>query len=149
MAEIEITLPTVQYGNVKVRATPEELGADLESPHSLGVALAVFQNLFTQGWVEGSRMDVSAPVGASQHDDMVRAHEILAEGLGGVTEVPAGDVVAHEENQYDRKHEVLSGGVQDDAPWNQKVDVKPKPWETGSTPPEAVVTAPVVLEATW
>lgn len=63
MAEVEILFPTVQYGNVKLRATPEELG--LEGPadaYALGVQSAVLLNLFTQGFKVGSQLDV-------EHDD--------------------------------------------------------------------------------
>lgn len=116
MAEIEITLPTVQYGNVKIKATPEEWGTLLDSPHSIGVMAATYVNLFTQGFKAGSLMDVSAPQGAPQEAPEEKAKELLNEGLGGVTEVPAGDVVAHK-----------------GAPWEAKVDAKPKPWETGAT----------------
>lgn len=131
MAEIEITLPTVQYGNVKVRATPEELGVDISSPAAVGTATAIYLNLFTQGFKVGASMDVtaspteglSAPVSASQHDDMVKAHELLDEGLGGVTEVP------------DEVSEVSSK-----APWTEKVDAPKKPWETDGVPaPKPVV----------
>jgi hypothetical protein len=130
VSEIEITLPTVQYGNVKVRATPEELGADLESPHSLGVALAVFQNLFTQGWVQGSQMDVSAPQGASQgapeevfHRAVETAQEsaqrLLEEGLGA-TEVGEDEPAFRELDPVD------------EAPWSKPaIDAPARPWETG------------------
>ena len=125
MSEIEITLPTVQYGNVKVKATPEEMGLEsIADSHALGVAAGVYLNLFLQGFKVGSQMDVSAPVSASEGDVGAQAQEWLDEGLGGVTEVPAGDVVAHE-----------------GAPWEQPaVDAKPKPWEAEATASKAVVT---------
>lgn len=170
MSEIEITLPTVAYGNVKVRATPEELGVELSSPAALGTATAIFLNLFTQGFAVGASMDVtaspteglSAPRSYWEATNEEHAKELLNEGLGGVTEVPAGDIIAHEveENQYDRKHELLSAGLDeydsateakeaaqartaDAAPWNNpQVDAKPKPWETdGKAPKAPVVTA--------
>lgn len=154
MAEIEITLPTVQYGNVKVRATPEELGVNISEPGSVGMIAAMYLNLFTQGFKRGSEVnvtldpetDVSAPQGASQGVTEAQAQRYLDEGLGGVTEV--------EENKYDRKHEVLSSGLdeynddgpgdvqaaaneaRDAAPWdNPQVDAKPKPWENKSAAP--------------
>ena len=121
MAEIEMTLPTVQYGNVKVRATPEELGIpDLSNADQVGIVAAVYLNLFTQGFKTGSQMDVSAPVSASQEAPESEAQELLDKGLGGVTELPKDG----------------------SAPWTQEVDAKPKPWETG-------VTAPAVLDAAW
>src|SRR5438093_8673117 len=72
MAEIEFLLPTVQYGNVKVRATPEELGIDsVQDAGALGVAAAVYLNLFTQGFKVGTQIDVDyeathAPESASE-----------------------------------------------------------------------------------
>jgi hypothetical protein len=63
MAEIEMTLPTVQYGNVKVKATPEELGIDnIGDAAAVGAATAVYLNLFSQGWKQGAAIDVVADV---------------------------------------------------------------------------------------
>lgn len=114
MAEIEITLPTVQYGNVKVRATPEEFGFKLDEPSAFGYALAIYQTSFTLGFKDGSQVDVVAPQGAAQSEvdrvieETVKAAQILADGLGGVTEV-----------------------AEDAAPWNKPVvDAPAKPWET-------------------
>jgi len=137
LSEIEITLPTVTYGNVKVRATPEELGLhSIDDAYELGAATAVYLNLFSQGFKVGSQMDVSAPVSASEGDVGAQAQEWLDKGLGGVTELPGGDIVGHE-------------GTATQAPWVEVVDAKPKPWETENLPPEAVVTAPAVLDAAW
>lgn len=161
MSEIEITLPTVQYGNVKVRATPEELGADLESPHSLGVALAVFQNLFTQGWVQGSQMDVSAPQGASQEaapGDPQAAADRLAEGRPPRTVDEANEMAtqvikdalgASVEEEYtamdyngDGPGDVDQAAYSEAPPWDKPAAGAKKPWETE-------VTAPAVLDAAW
>ncbi|HEY6021276.1 MAG TPA: hypothetical protein VIY48_15645 [Candidatus Paceibacterota bacterium] len=126
MAKIETTLPTVQYGNVKVTFTPEELGVDISDAAAIGVATAVYLNLFTQGFKAGSQMDVSAPVSASQEAPEEKAQAMLDEGLGGVTELPEdGD------------------DVEAKAPWEAKVDAKPKPWETDEKP------APVALTPGW
>lgn len=132
MAEIEITLPTVQYGNVKVRATPEELGVnDVADAYELGVAAAVYLNLFQQGFKHGATLDVTAPQGAGQSEvdrvieETVKAAQILADGLGGATEIETTSVVE-------------ASGI---APWDDsdlKVDAKPKPWETESKPVQSV-----------
>lgn len=67
MAEIEFLLPTVQYGNVKVRATPEELGIDgVQDAGALGVAAAVYLNLFSQGFKLGAGMDVEYDGGGTK-----------------------------------------------------------------------------------
>lgn len=141
MAEIEITLPTVQYGNVKIKATPEEWGTLLDSPHSIGMMTATYINLFTQGFKVGSQMDVSAPVGASQEASeesfqgavetaQREAQRLLSKGLGGVTEIDGQDPEGP--------------GEEPSAPWGKpQVDSKPKPWETGSTTP---ATKPVIGE---
>lgn len=115
MSEIEITLPTVQYGNVKVRATPEAFGlVTMADAYELGVATAVYLNLFQQGFKHGATMDVAAPQGAAQSEvdrvieETVKAAQILADGLGGATEVD-----------------------DDAAPWDKPaVDAPAKPWET-------------------
>lgn len=138
MAEIEITLPTVQYGNVKIRATPEEWGTLLDSPHSIGMMTATYVNLFTQGFKVGSQMDVSAPVGASQEASeesfqgavetaQREAQRLLSKGLGGVTEVP-------EDGNHPDAEDYKNNS--DTPPWNQpQVDTPRKPWETGGTTP--------------
>lgn len=155
MAKIETTLPTVQFGNVKVTFSPEELGlSDISDSHALGVAAAVYLSLFTQGFKVGASMEVvpglqevsqkatSAPVGGVQGLDEVRALALLDEGLGGVTEVP--------EDEYDSASEAKAATQERTAPWTEPaVDAKPKPWETENLPPEAVVTSPAVLDAIW
>jgi len=132
MAEIEITLPTIQYGNVKIRATPEELGLnDIADSYELGVAAAVYLNLFGQGFRHGATLDVEAPQGAPRRDRVAEAIvEVLAdekairalhEGLDGVTEI---DSVIEETV-------TKAAEIEAKAPWDSKVDTKPKPWETG------------------
>ena len=115
MSEIEITLPTVQYGNVKVRATPEAFGlVTMADAYELGVATAVYLNLFQQGFKTGAGVDVSAPVAASQESAEEYAQRMLSEGLGA-TEIKA-----------------------ETPPWEKDaVASKPKPWETGSEAPKA------------
>lgn len=143
MPEVEFTLPTAQYASVKVRATPEELGLHgVDDAYELGVAAAVYLNLFQQGYKTGSQMDVSGPVGPSKGTAHEVAHRMLDEALGGVTELPdphapGGSHYADPTEGYDLADR--SG----DAPWTAPVvDAKPKPWETG-------VTAPAVLDAAW
>ena len=159
MAEIEITLPTVQYGNVKVRATPEELGLDsVGDAAALGVAAAVYLTTFTLGFKRGAQIDVdiddsmahvgsgpyktvSAPQGASQEVSEAQAQRYLDEGLGGVTEVS-------EDDEYDSATEAKEAAQArtSDAPWDNKVDAKPKPWETGEQAPAAPA---VKLDSSW
>ena len=151
MAEIEILFPTVQYGNVRLTATPEELGLDGPAEaYALGVQTAVLLNLFQQGFKVGSTLDVSAPQGASQEaprtisqvmsdedvDSLSEAQAILDRELGGVTEV--SDPHAEGGSQYyDPTEGIDLADRSDGAPWESKVDAKPKPWETGSEAPKA------------
>lgn len=172
MAEIEITLPTVQYGNVKVRATPEEFGFRLDEPSAFGVALAVYHASFVIGWQDGAQMDVSAPQAASKEGapgSPQAAAERLADGrsprtvdeanemakqvieneLGGVTEVDEYDSATEAKEAAQARSKATYDAAYsapndgpEPAPWDLEVALGPKPWETG-------VTAPAVLDATW
>lgn len=134
MAEIEITLPTVQYGNVKVKATPEELGVnDVADAYELGVATAVYLNLFQQGFKHGATLDVTAPQGAAQSevdrviDETAKAAQILADGLGGATEVDDEAEDARTGSDYTKA-----------PPWDKPaVDAPAKPWEASGGSPAA------------
>jgi hypothetical protein len=144
MAEIEITLPTVQYGNVKVRATPEELGLESAGDAAaLGAAAAIYLNLFQQGFKHGAAMDVDANLGDVQAVSVSRAHHLLDEGLGGVTELSEGTSEKAEADAADmRARHQAEAEAAGKAPWAEKVDTKRKPWETGEQAPKApVVTA--------
>lgn len=133
MAEIEITLPTVQYGNVKIKGTPEELGiGGLGDAHAIGMSAAVYVNLFTQGFKMGAALDVGPPQAASQGVSEAQAQRYLDEGLGGVTEVSEGGLNQHPDDGPEES---------DDAPWNSPaVDTPKKPWETGEAPAKPVVS---------
>lgn len=153
MAEIEVTIPTVQYGKVKVRATLEEFGFRLDEPSAFGYALAIYKASFTLGFRDGSQVDVMAPLGPSQgglpgnpQDDGLsqeRAIQALSDGLGGAAVLTETDADGAEE-EYGSAAETKEAtqARTADAPWNAKVDAKPKPWETD-------VTAPAVLDAAW
>ena len=128
MAEIEITLPTVQYGNVKVRATPEELGlANVSEAYEVGVAAAVYLNVFTQGFKKGATLDVAAPEQSDGTDVHAEAQRLLQESLGA-TEVDGQDPEG-------------PGEEPTEAPYDKKVDTPKKPWETGETPPPKAVVS--------
>jgi len=129
LAEIEITLPTIQYGNIKITATPEEWGLDsIADAPDVGVWAATYLNLFQQGFKHGAKMDVDAHLGGSQPVTEEEAKRYLADGLGGITEVEGGE----------------SPTDQAGAPWDRpQVDSKRKPWETGSAAP---ANKPVVDE---
>jgi len=139
VAEIEITLPTVQYGNVKVRATPEELGLEgVQDAGALGVATAVYLNLFTQGFKLGTQIDVDYDGGVTKPPTPEPTHEEAQEALSQL-----GTTVLDETpNEPEGEPEA---GAQ--APWNSPVvDAKPKPWETSGAAPAAPVK---VAEVNW
>jgi len=155
MAEIEFLLPTVQYGNVKVRATPEELGIDsVQDAGALGVAAAVYLNLFTQGFKVGTQIDVDyeathAPESASEEappGDPQGAAERLVDGRSPRTADEANEMAKQViENELGPTTE-LPHDTQGEAPWNSTVDAKPKPWETGKAAPTNAVK---VAEIDW
>lgn len=132
MAEIEITLPTVQYGNVKIRGTVEEWGLDtIADAPDVGVWAATYLNLFAQGFKYGSTLDVDAHLGASKGATEAQAQRMLDEGLGGVTEVRSVEQIMSDEDvdTIEEARKIQEREVS--APWNKPVvDVKPKPWET-------------------
>ncbi len=131
MAEIEITLPTVQYGNVKVRATPEEFGFRLDEPSTFGMALAVYHASFAIGWQDGAQMDVSAPQAASKEGapgSPQAAAERLADERPPRTVDEANEMAKQViENELGSTTEVPN----EPAPWDLEVAPGPKPWETG------------------
>ena len=60
MAEIEFTIPTVQYGNAKIRMTPQELYELSEggvSLYDVGMKAMEFLSLVTQGFEAGKSID--------------------------------------------------------------------------------------------
>jgi hypothetical protein len=135
MAEIIYRVPsdTVRYGYVEIkRQWPEDQET---TPELLAAAYVSYVYAFQEEEQAATKRiseALSAPVSASQAPVEEKAKELLNEGLGGVTEVPAGDIVAHE-------------ATATSAPWVEVVDAKPKPWETGSEAPKA---SPVV-SADW
>lgn len=137
MSEIEFLLPTVQYGNVKVRTTPEELGLDsVADAAAIGTAYAVYLNAFQQGFKRGAAIDVdidpTPAVGSPE-----AAAQRVAEDLKPCT-VDEANAMAVEVIKQELPATVVSEEETDAAPaaapWNSTVDAKPKPWETGSTP---------------
>lgn len=140
MAEVEILFPTVQYGNVKLRATPEELGLDGPADaYALGVQSAVLLNLFTQGFKTGSQLDVSgapAPSAEPTENEAQAAVQEIRQQLGAT-------VV----EDYDAQDPDGPGEEHSEAPWTSPpVDAKPKPWENGGKPATPKVA---VAEIDW
>lgn len=151
MAEIEITLPTVQYGNVKVRATPEELGLEgVQDAGALGVATAVYLNLFTQGFKLGTQIDVDydgrgakppQPAPIERVDESTIRQVMSDEDVD--TEAEAVALIKSGLTATEIGEDAPEGA----APWDSpSVDVKPKPWETGTTAPTNAVK---VAEVNW
>ena len=84
MAEIEFTIPTVQYGNAKIRMTPEEL-YDLSrkgiSLHDIGMKASEFLVMITEGFEAGKKIDWSASrdVTGQYQESSEPAPEVIAE----------------------------------------------------------------------
>ena len=146
MAEIEITLPTIQYGNIKIKATPEEWGLDtIADAPDVGVWAATYLNLFQQGFKHGSTLDVDARLGASQEaapGNPQAAAERLADGRKPRTVDEANEMAAQLIKQELGATEIKA----QTPPWDkEEVASKPKPWETGA---QAAKPAPKVT-ADW
>lgn len=67
MAKIVWSVPLLQFGRFEIEATPEELGVDVSSPHSMAMAYAVYAQLAAKGYDEGLKMDVDAFIGKPGH----------------------------------------------------------------------------------
>lgn len=123
MAEIEITLPTIQYGNIKITATPEEWGLEsIADAPDVGVWAATYLNLFQQGFQHGAKMDVDAHLGGSQPVTEEQAKRHLDEGLGGTTEVEEYDSATEAK-------EAAQARTAGAAPWDNPQPAVTKPWE--------------------
>lgn len=162
MAEIEITLPTVTYGNVKVRLNPQELGADVSDAAAIGAATAVYLNLFTQGWKQGAALDVTAEVHVGKPKEEYPTREQINKALSDMdvdTEAEAvaelkrlgatvvseedtlpGDTVPDDEPEDENDNIPMDRAAQA-APWEKTspVAAKPKPWENGGSSKPAKV----------
>lgn len=68
MAKITWQVPLLQYGKFMIEADEDELGVDVSSPHSLGMAYAVFAQLAAKGYDEGLKIQVDAFIGAPTPD---------------------------------------------------------------------------------
>jgi hypothetical protein len=72
MAEIEFTIPTVQYGNAKIRMTPQELYELSEggvSLYDVGLKAMEFLSLVTQGFEAGKSIDFTPQEVTGQYQE--------------------------------------------------------------------------------
>lgn len=72
MAEIEFTIPTVQYGNAKIRMTPQELYELSEggvSLYDVGMKAMEFLSLVTQGFEAGKSVDFTPQEVTGQYQE--------------------------------------------------------------------------------
>lgn len=141
MAEIEITLPTIQYGNIKITATPEEWGLDtIADAPDVGVWAATYLNLFTQGFKHGSTLDVDAHLGASQEaapGDPQAAAERLADGRSPRTVDEANEMA---KQVIERELGSVTEIPEDAPPWDKPAAEVKKPWENEEEPARPVVS---------
>lgn len=138
MSEIEFTIPTIQYGNVKFRGTPEEFGVELTGPGAIGEMVAVYTNMFTQGFQVGAKRDVEY-LGSAQFSgndsgttdvDMTARATIQSELGATVVEQTDGPGDSGEDNPYAQESD-------QDLPWEKDIKAKPKPWENKGAPAKA------------
>lgn len=129
MAEIEILLPTVQYGNVRITGTPEEFGVELSAPGSIGEMAAVYLNLFTQGFRVGSERDVeyngtaASGLTPEPEDVDITASRIIQGELGATVVV-----------DYSNSDNTDTPTPEDTPPWEGEAKAAPKPWENQGAP---------------
>lgn len=89
---------------------------------------------------------LKAPLAASQPevdhpvDPVDRAAQMLAEGLGGVTDL--GEDEETDAPSWEAKARAAEAEMGGKAPWKQEVAAPKKPWETD-------VTSPAMLDAVW
>lgn len=96
MAEIEFTIPTVQYGNAKIRMTPQELYELSEggvSLYDVGMKAMEFLSLVTQGFEAGKSVDFTPQHVTGQYQESSeptpeQAEELIKSELGATTEKP-------------------------------------------------------------
>lgn len=82
MAKITWQVPLLQYGKFMIEADEDELGVDVSSPHSLGMAYAVFAQLAAKGYDEGLKIQVDAFIGAPTPDVTGQYQESSEERTG-------------------------------------------------------------------
>lgn len=82
MAKITWQVPLLQYGKFMIEADEDELGVDVSSPHSLGMAYAVFAQLAAKGYDEGLEIQVDAFIGAPTPDVTGQYQESSEERTG-------------------------------------------------------------------
>ena len=97
MAEIEFTIPTVQYGNAKIRMTPQELYELSEggvSLYDVGMKAMEFLSLVTQGFEAGKQIDFTPQNVTGQYQESSeettpdQAESLIKSELGATTVEP-------------------------------------------------------------
>ena len=146
MAEITYRIPsrTVQYGFVEVRRSWSD--DEPTDPEMLAAAYVSYVYAFqkeeeatVQRLKDAPSGALKAPLAASEFkpdrpvDPVDKAAQIVAEGLGGATEVDSTEEISDDGQNSDE----MPGGI---APWEQDLARKSKPWEAEATAPKAVVT---------
>lgn len=91
MAEIEFTIPTVQYGNAKIRMTPQELYELSEggvSLYDVGMKAMEFLSLVTQGFEAGKSVDFAPQEVTGQYRESSEpTPEVVAESSEKLNEI--------------------------------------------------------------
>lgn len=117
MAEIELTIPTVQYGNVKIRATPEELGLKGLDPYTTGMMAGTWLVLATMGFEESKKLDLDPHA------------EFKAEVTGQYQESPEEPHPITEVSPEEAEEIIKTLGATTVEPWTKTQPQAKKAWE--------------------
>lgn len=117
MAEIEFTIPTVQYGNAKIRMTPQELYELSEggvSLYDVGMKAMEFLSLVTQGFEAGKSIDFTPQSVTGQYQESPEvttakvtqemneiAESVIKDQLGATTVEPWTETVKPQAKAWD------------------------------------------------
>lgn len=132
MAEIEFTIPTVQYGNAKIRMTPQELYELSEggvSLYDVGMKAMEFLSLVTQGFEAGKSVDFTPQHVTGQYQESSEPEP------GDPAAAKARLEAGKKPRTVDEANEMASQLIKSELgattvePWTQTPETKPKAWD--------------------
>jgi hypothetical protein len=130
MAEIEFTIPTVQYGNAKIRMTPQELYELSEggvSLYDVGMKAMEFLSLVTQGFEAGKQIDFTPQSVTGQYQESPEKEALRETGrLSGLEPHPITEATPEEVEEI-----IKTLGATTVEPWTKTPapSTTPKAWD--------------------